>query len=1189
MNPTGDATQVTEEFVFLRFQQPFLHTIGSLFRLPETWVLVPLLACLILSIAATLAAMSWAASHRAKVRAGRAQRRDPVGGRLKLAAGLLWFVTGCLVLTALFQNDTYSPPAASGPGAGTVGGRSDRVLWSLFTGGVFVLGSAFTIALYVRDMRTVKWYWGGALALCRITVYGLLCFAFLLPAVQTFDKSDKRSRVVILLDISPSVTVKSDDVGGPVGRKPKTRFETVIELLTDKDVALLQKLLEKNPVVVYRFGNRLDDEPEVIAPKEKPWGWRHADLGIDKIERPADREDAERAEAVKMWVAFAAYDFKPFLLKGLSKEGREAVVNSRAWDGEKPGTPNWADGYFKLPVEEITPGGLSDADRTTFQANRDALARRIEVAKSIVQGTNITDAVSATLNRESGNMVQGIIVISDGRSNLGGGTGFRELRAKAAREKVPLFTIAVGEDRDTASISITGIQAPETAPPDAPFKMIVEADGVNLGNQPANVSLDLFLPGKSPKTDAPDATLAQTLPFAPGDPPHLQADFVIDPDKLPEALTEVKDGKKVLKQGSWTARARIPRDPREATADAEHVFERSKILVLQKPLKVLLVSSTPSHEYQKLRDLLVREVQEKRAELCILLQTPLENVKADPADPLDTNQWHILRDNKNRLKEALKGIVQNVDENRLLVRFPDRLQVGPPPEGVQNWEANDADYRFYNLNEYDLVIALDADWSGLSRRTADNLKQWVVQQGGGLIFVAGPMKTDILSRVEVQPGGKNNNLLPILEILPVIPEDAVVLRERPTPRTERRLYLTPPAGSDLLKLDEAAANDPIAGWEQFFTDRDVYAPLEDPLKEVAPRRGFYSAYPIKNKNSPNKTLIEPERGGFNVKENGLKPTATLLAEFAYPDAMKGEVRRTPWYVVMDPVGGRGRSAFIASPETYRMAGFDKEYYDRFWFKLMKFTAGTRDVKKARGRVLLEKEYVIGAPVRIQAQLLDPQSRPYDATKAPPPFEIQEISPTGEVKPFNIPYPLVARRAGADFDGYYSGQVFADAKLFQTGEYRYRVVVKVPDSAGETIEAEFKVRPSDPEMDNTRTDFAALLDLAGDLDKDFEARIPNEDTRKALLDGLPKLDGMTKLAFRLKQRELVTLIPECMTTQEKSDKVLGKTDDVWDRGFAVPAALTSWAFTEPQTLSYLLLVVVGLLSVEWMARKLLRLA
>src|SRR5207253_133063 len=107
-----------------------------------------------------------------------------------------------------------------------------------------------------------------------------------------------------------------------------------------------------------------------------------------------------------------------------------------------------------------------------------------------------------------------------------------------------------------------------------------------------------------------------------------------------------------------------------------------------------------------------------------------------------------------------------------------------------------------------------------------------------------------------------------------------------------------------------------------------------------------------------------------------------------------------------------------------------------------------------------------------------------------------------------------------------------------------------ESAGDTLDGEFKVRQSDPEMDNTRPDFAALTALASDLDKDFEARISSDEAKQKLTAELPKLDGSTRLAFRLNQKALIGYIPDCMTVQEKSDKVLGKTDDVWDRGFDV---------------------------------------
>ena len=61
------------------------------------------------------------------------------------------------------------------------------------------------------------------------------------------------------------------------------------------------------------------------------------------------------------WRAFAAYDFKPFLLRGLSPEGREAVASSTAWEAARPGTAAWAESWLARPEEETIPAGISTA------------------------------------------------------------------------------------------------------------------------------------------------------------------------------------------------------------------------------------------------------------------------------------------------------------------------------------------------------------------------------------------------------------------------------------------------------------------------------------------------------------------------------------------------------------------------------------------------------------------------------------------------------------------------------------------------------------------------------------------------------------------------------------------------------------------------------------------------------------
>src|SRR5205814_3044364 len=109
------------------------------------------------------------------------------------------------------------------------------------------------------------------------------------------------------------------------------------------------------------------------------------------------------------------------------------------------------------PEDEVIPAGIPEADAAALKAERTKLAARVNTAKTILQGTNVVDSVIAAVNREAPNMVQGIIVISDGRGNLGSDSGFTELRERATSEKIPIFTVAVGEDRQAPAIAITDL------------------------------------------------------------------------------------------------------------------------------------------------------------------------------------------------------------------------------------------------------------------------------------------------------------------------------------------------------------------------------------------------------------------------------------------------------------------------------------------------------------------------------------------------------------------------------------------------------------------------------------------------------------------------------------------------------------------------------------------------------------
>ena len=551
--------------------------------------------------------------------------------------------------------------------------------------------------------------------------------------------------------------------------------------------------------------------------------------------------------------------------------------------------------------------------------------------------------------------------------------------------------------------------------------------------------------------------------------------------------------------------------------------------MIDRPARVLVFAGGPTREYQTLRTLLVRETAQKRAELTIYLQTPA-----------------------GRAGTA----VQDVPPERLLTRFPTKYDTrNVPPKAGE---------RFDNLNEYDLVICFDPDWSELSAEQVQSLETWVDNGGGGLIFIAGPLFTQQLPRADA-----DGRLKPLLDLLPVVPDDIILVKTRPIPRAPRRLALRPSAEYDLLRLAEKPEGDPVAGWERFFTGNETLSAGAAREELLTPRRGFYSYYPLKS----------------------TKPGATTAAELLEPAEGGGEPVPKPWLVTAQP--SAGRTVFLAAGETWLLRGYDKDYFDRFWVKLTRYAAGGRKASGSpRGRVLVAREAVAGSQVRVQVKLLGPNGKPYAPEAVSPKFRVEVADSAGDKKGEFGPYELRPRAGGSGFEGYYAGQVLADPAKFPPGDARFKVVVDVPDSPGDTLTGEFRLKRSDPELDDTRPDLAALEALAGGVDE-VRARVKDPAVLEALKAGRDPVKA--KLVFRLSDRSWVELIPACLDSAVAVSSNRGPVRDLWDgplslRPYGVPLEIVAFEANGTRVeVGWLLALAVLLLGAEWVARKLMRLA
>jgi hypothetical protein len=225
--------------------------------------------------------------------------------------------------------------------------------------------------------------------------------------------------------------------------------------------------------------------------------------------------------------------------------------------------------------------------------------------------------------------------------------------------------------------------------------------------------------------------------------------------------------------------------------------------------------------------------------------------------------------------------------------------------------------------------------------------------------------------------------------------------------------------------------------------------------------------------------------------------------------------------------GSGRTLYLGSAEIWRLRALDEDYYDRFWTKAIR-EVGRGRLKRGtqRGMLLLERnQYVLGQNVRVQAHLLNPQIEPLDIDSV-----IMEVfDPSG--KPL-IPAQELLRDKNRP--GHYIGN-------FRAGiPGTYRIEVPIPESKDQLVSKIDVVLPN-LESDNPRQNAKLLTDLVRDT-------------------------GGRSLQLAEAEKELPALLPN----RGEEFLIDERLRPLWDR-------------------MWVLYLLVGLLSLEWLTRKLLKLA
>jgi hypothetical protein len=226
--------------------------------------------------------------------------------------------------------------------------------------------------------------------------------------------------------------------------------------------------------------------------------------------------------------------------------------------------------------------------------------------------------------------------------------------------------------------------------------------------------------------------------------------------------------------------------------------------------------------------------------------------------------------------------------------------------------------------------------------------------------------------------------------------------------------------------------------------------------------------------------------------------------------------------------GSGRVMYLGSAELWRLRSLEEDYYDRLWIKLLREVGQGRLLRGTnRGILLLEKtQYPLGATVQVRTRLLDPQFKDYLAERV----TMEVYDPTG--KPLTPPLTLLADKTRP---GHYGGSFVAALPG------NYKLELDIPESTDQ-LKGSISVRLPNLEFDHPEQ---------------------NEQLLRALAR---KETGGTYLKLDEAAAQLPALLPDRTIERIRYDN----PHELWDRAWVM----------------YLL---VGLLSAEWLTRKLLKLA
>ncbi len=313
---------------------------------------------------------------------------------------------------------------------------------------------------------------------------------------------------------------------------------------------------------------------------------------------------------------------------------------------------------------------------------------RLDLDKLTAEGraTNIGGALRTALDRSRNAEIAAVVLLSDGRRNAGPQPA--EIVRLLNQRKIPhTLVLGIGDPAETQSVALTRLEAPAKVFQRDPFAMksVIGAEGYESTSITARlVRID--------DKGAEQVVATQQVQIG-GDQTEVEVAW---PDLTVDA------------PGRYLYRAEI-QPPDGEPIVAERHSKIAAVEVLGERLRLLLLAGSPSHEFQILRNLFIRD------------------------KTIDVSCW---------LQSADEKFPQDGDEEVRIDELPQDRQA---------------------LDPYDVVVLIDPNPEKLTPRFCEALQQHVVEGGCGLWWVCG----EKYSLDAMRPQAPTR---PLAELLPIVPD-----------------------------------------------------------------------------------------------------------------------------------------------------------------------------------------------------------------------------------------------------------------------------------------------------------------------------------------------------------------------------------------------------------------------------------